>query len=147
MDKLQQLTTKDKVIALRVSIPMLEKLEQLAEEKGLGSPGTAIRELLNLYLIPQVYEQEWKQVHSENFESYLEELEQAGKRVSFEKYKKLIEQVKQYQELLNVFTGGIENSIEFLNEELNKFKQAVELLEKMQFIEEVGFELEKELEP
>jgi len=122
---------KDKVISLRVEEALFELLEELTEEWKTGSVSMTLRIILSLFLIPAVYEEEWKRTKQENLSEYLELLKAEGEVVELQRFKQLLEELSKYKDFVNKMNLRLATSISFFEEEIKKVEEAVEILQDM----------------
>jgi len=121
----------DKVVSLRVEEALFELLEELTEEWKTGSVSMTLRIILSLFLIPAVYEEEWKRTKQENLSEYLKLLKAEGEVVELQRYKQLLEELSKYKDFVNKMNLRFQTSISFFEEELSKVEEAVEILQDM----------------
>jgi uncharacterized protein YaaW (UPF0174 family) len=127
-------TTKNKVLSMRIEESLYNLLEDLTKELQTETVSNTARKVLYHYLLTSIYEKEWKNIHSENFEEFVQEVAEAGNKIEINKYKNLLKTFSEYLELSKSITDKVENSFRFvyeINEDLDK---AVSKLEKAEIV-------------
>jgi hypothetical protein len=127
-------TTKDKVLSVRVEEGLYSLLEELSEDWNSGSVSKTVRTLLLYYFLPMVYEEQWKQVHSEGFEKYVKELMNEGNEIELQKYKNLLHKFSDYHSDMKTIAEKMQVSEDFFMEQVEMLEQVAEKLEKVSIL-------------
>jgi len=123
-------TTKDKVVSLRVEESLYDLLEQLSEQLETENVSQTIRKIIYFYLLNSIYEEEWKTLHSRDFEKFIQKAHKVGNRIELNKYKNLLGEISVYMKLIRTIANQLRSSENFFSEELDKLELAVRELEK-----------------
>jgi len=121
--------TKDKVLSVRIEENLYELLEKLTGEWETGSVSKTVRTMFLNYLIPEIYEEQWKKIHSKSLENYIKKLLSEGDRIELEKYKELLEQFSEYMKHMRKVVEDMKASQEFFEGELEKLEEGANKLE------------------
>ena len=129
----EQELSKSKVLSVRIEENLLKLIEAQAKEWNQSISQTS-RNILSFYFLAQLYEEEWKQIHSENFENVLKELKRAGKKVELQRYRDFLSEVSSYTQLFQANSKAMKNSSDFMTAELAKLENAMTKLEKVEIV-------------
>lgn len=138
--------TKDKVVSLRVEQGLYNLLEDLSQELNSESVSQTARDILRFYLLNAIYEQEWKKLHSKDFESFLNQVEKTGKTVELENYRELLSELSKYVQLMRAIIDRINISAEFFENEMLELEQVTEKLEQADIVWKKGINKGKKQE-
>lgn len=127
-------TTKDKVLSVRVEEGLYNLLEELTEDWNSGSVSKTVRTLLLYYFLPVIYEQQWKQVHEENFRNYVQELLETGNEIELQKYRNLLEKVSDYISDMKSIGKNIVASEQFFQNQVDMLEKTVVKLEEVSIL-------------
>jgi len=124
--------TKDKVLTVRVEEGFYNLLEALAEKMNTGSVSKTARAILSMFLIPQVYKFELENMKPEKLSELLHEKQQAGEPVSFDRFKRFIEKLENYNAFLTEAGEKSKASMQFIEQEKEKVEKTVSMLQQAQ---------------
>jgi hypothetical protein len=124
--------TKDKVLTVRVEEGFYNLLEALAEKMNTGSISQTARAILSMFLIPQVYKFELENLKPEKLSEFLNEKQQAGEPVSFDRFMRFIEKLETYNAFLNEAEEKSKVSMQFIQQEKQKVEKTVSMLKQVQ---------------
>jgi len=127
-------TTKDKVLSVRVEDSLYSLLEELTEDWKTGSVSKTVRTLLLYYFSPMFYEEQWKQVHSEDFSKYVQELLNEGNEIELQKYKNMLEKFSSYLKLFRTINEKVNATEQFLSEHEEMLEKVVSRLEEVSIL-------------
>ena len=127
-------TTKDKVLSVRVEDSLYSLLEELTEDWKTGSVSKTVRTLLLYYFSPMFYEEQWEQVHSENFNKYVQELLNEGNEIELQKYKNMLEKFSSYLKLFRTINEKVNATEQFLSEHEEMLEKVVSRLEEVSIL-------------
>ena len=130
LEEFSVVTTKDKVLSLRVEESLYNFLEELSQEWNTGSVSQVVRKILSFYFMNKVYEEEWKKIHSENLESFIQELKNSGNEIELQKYKNLLEEFSGYLKVFRSIAEALKKTEVFFSGELDKLEYSMDKLQK-----------------
>jgi len=122
-------STKDKVLSMRVEEGMHKLLADLTKELDTKTVSQTARKILRFYLLNAIYEEEWKRLHSKSFKIFAKEVARAGPEIEIQKYKRLLEDLQHYVELMRAIIDRINVSASFFESEMSKLEEVTEKLE------------------
>jgi hypothetical protein len=122
-------STKDKVLSFRIEEGMYKLLEDLAKEFDTDTVSQMARKILRFHLLNAIYEEEWKAVHSKDFNKFIQEVAGAGKEIEVERFKMFLQEFSEYLELLKSIGSRINFSIEFFEKRTQELEGVVSKLE------------------
>jgi len=127
-------TTKDKVLSVRVEDSLYNLLEELTEDWNSGSVSKTVRTLLFHYFLPMVYEEQWKQLHSEGFKKYVQQVLNEGNEIELQKYKNMLERFSEYYSDMKTIAEKMQSSEKFFTEQVDMLEKVAEKLEEVSIL-------------
>jgi hypothetical protein len=127
-------TTKDKVISIRIEESLFSLLVDLSKELHVQSVSETVRKIIYFYLLNAIYEEEWKNLHSKNFESFINKVAEAGSQVELNNYKNLLQELSEYVVLMRAVVDRINASAGFFEGETDKLEEVTGKLEKAKIV-------------
>jgi hypothetical protein len=131
-------TAKDKVLSLRVEEAMYKLVEDIAQEIGTETVSATARKILRFYLLNAIYEEEWKKLHSKDFDKFLKQVEETGELVELENYRDLLAELSKYVQLMRAIIDRINISATFFESEMSKLEEVSDKLEQVDIIFDRG---------
>jgi hypothetical protein len=127
-------TTKDKVISMRIEESLYSLLVDLSKELHVQSVSETARKIIYFYLLNAIYEEEWKKIHSKNFESFINKVAEAGSQVELNNYKDLLQELSEYIVLMRAVVDRLNAAGGFFENEMNKLEEVTDKLEKTEIV-------------
>jgi len=122
-------STKDKVLSMRIEESLYSLLEELSKEMETETVSETVRKIISFYLLSAIYEEEWKKIHSENFEEFIQEVAQAGDKIELHKFKRLLQEFSEYLQFLKTLAEKVNNSVYFFEEKTEELGETISKLE------------------
>ena len=124
--------TKDKVLTVRVEEGLWNLLQALSETMNTETVSKTARAILSMFLIPQVYKFELENMKPEKLSELVQEKQQAGEQVSFDRFIQFIHKLEEYDSFLAEAEQKSKVALQFIEQEKCKVEKTVSMLKKAQ---------------
>ena len=124
--------TKDRVLSVRVEESLYFLLESFSEKWNTEGVGKAVRTILSMFFLPEVYKFELERMKPEKLAEFMQGKTKTGEPVSFDRFIHFTRELKQYAEFLAEAQERSSSSVELIEQEVQKVERAVFMLEQAQ---------------
>jgi len=132
METQELLTTKiskTRVMTIRVEPALFSVLEKLTEKWNSAGISDTVRTILSMYLLPAVYEVEWKKLKPSELQEMLNEQNEKGYSFKLARFNRFMEEVVEYMAFLKeaqVMGNKSIHCVEITLSDLEKIVQEME---------------------